>query len=145
MEKEKEVDFRRFPKTDLYHYLIDLLFEYPQNNKRIIEVIKRIIEINHKIRDDKYCRILKLKEWYGLEIFRMIKEVGTMTRAEILKEFFKKTVLTVVIAYLLFTWGKILFLKSSRSGACGYCRRRRGAATFPAGASNTTVSTGFLN
>lgn len=34
-----------------------------------------------------------------------------MTRAEILKEFFKKTVLTVVIAYLLFTWGKILFLK----------------------------------
>jgi len=41
----------------------------------------------------------------------MIKGVGTMTRAEILKEFFKKTVLTVVIAYLLFTWGKILFLK----------------------------------
>lgn len=34
-----------------------------------------------------------------------------MTRAEILKEFFKKTVLTVVIAYLLFTWGKILSLK----------------------------------
>ena len=59
MEKEKEVDFRRFPKTDLYHYLIDLLFEYPQNNERVIEVIKRIIEINHEIRDDKYCRILE--------------------------------------------------------------------------------------
>lgn len=37
-----------------------------------------------------------------------------MTRAEILKEFFKKTVLTVVIAYLLFTWGKILFLKDGQ-------------------------------
>ena len=44
----------------------------------------------------------------------MIKGVGTMTRAEILKEFFKKTVLTVVIAYLLFTWGKILFLKDGQ-------------------------------
>ena len=38
-----------------------------------------------------------------------------MTGAEILKEFFKKTVLTVVIAYLLFTWGKILFLKDGQT------------------------------
>lgn len=34
-----------------------------------------------------------------------------MTRTEIIKDFLKNTVLTVVIAYLLFTWGKILFLK----------------------------------
>ena len=39
-----------------------------------------------------------------------------MTRAEILKEFFKKTVLTVVIAYLLFTWGKRMFLWLTPSG-----------------------------
>ena len=31
-----------------------------------------------------------------------------------LKGIFKKTVLTVVIAYLLFTWGKILFLKDGQ-------------------------------
>ena len=37
-----------------------------------------------------------------------------MTRKEILKDFFKKTVLTVVVAYLLFTWGKILFLKDGQ-------------------------------
>lgn len=33
-----------------------------------------------------------------------------MTRGAILKDFFKNTVLTVGIAYLLFTWGKILFI-----------------------------------
>ena len=37
-----------------------------------------------------------------------------MTRKEILIDFFKKTVLTVVIAYLLFTWGKILFSKDGQ-------------------------------
>lgn len=37
-----------------------------------------------------------------------------MTRKEILIGFFKKTVLTVVIAYLLFTWGKILFSKGDQ-------------------------------
>ena len=37
-----------------------------------------------------------------------------MTRKEILIDFFKKTVLTVVIAYLLFTWGKILFSKGGQ-------------------------------
>lgn len=33
-----------------------------------------------------------------------------MTRGAILKDFFKNTVLTVGIAYLLFAWGKILFI-----------------------------------
>lgn len=37
-----------------------------------------------------------------------------MTRKEIWKDFFKNTVLTVVVAYLLFTWGKILFLKDGQ-------------------------------
>ncbi len=37
-----------------------------------------------------------------------------MTRAEIWKDFFKNTILTVVVAYLLFTWGKILFLKDGQ-------------------------------
>lgn len=38
------------------------------------------------------------------------KGVFSMTRGTIIKDFFKNTVLTVVIAYLLFTWGKILFI-----------------------------------
>lgn len=38
------------------------------------------------------------------------KGVFSMTRGAILKDFFKNTVLTVGIAYLLFAWGKILFL-----------------------------------
>lgn len=37
-----------------------------------------------------------------------------MTRAEIWKDFFKKTVLTVLIAGVLFYWGKILFVKDGQ-------------------------------
>lgn len=38
------------------------------------------------------------------------KEVFSMTRGTIIKDFFKNTVLTVVIACFLFTWGKSLFI-----------------------------------
>ena len=37
-----------------------------------------------------------------------------MTRAEIWKDFFKKTVLTVLITGVLFYWGKILFVKDGQ-------------------------------
>lgn len=37
-----------------------------------------------------------------------------MTRSEILKEFFKKTVLTVLVAVLLFYWGTLLFVKDGK-------------------------------
>lgn len=37
-----------------------------------------------------------------------------MTRAEIWKDFFKKIVLTVLIAGVLFYWGKILFVKDGQ-------------------------------
>lgn len=37
-----------------------------------------------------------------------------MTRAEIWKDFFKKTVLTVLIAGVLFYWGKMLFVKDGQ-------------------------------
>lgn len=38
-----------------------------------------------------------------------------MTRPEIWKDFFKKTVLTVLIASVLFYWGKILFVKDGQT------------------------------
>lgn len=37
-----------------------------------------------------------------------------MTRKEIWKDFFKKTVLTVLIAGVLFYWGEILFVKDGQ-------------------------------
>jgi len=40
--------------------------------------------------------------------------VFAMTRGAILKDFFKKTILTVLIAGVLFYWGKILFAKGGQ-------------------------------
>lgn len=37
-----------------------------------------------------------------------------MTRGAILKDFFKNTVLTVVVTYLLFTFGKMIFIKDGQ-------------------------------
>ena len=75
-----------------------------------------------------------------------------MTRAEILKEFFKKTVLTVVIAYLLFTWGKILFLKDGQieyfyvALFCGipFGIQRMFLWLIPSGRSNISFTIGII-
>lgn len=42
------------------------------------------------------------------------KGVFYMTRGTIIKDFFKNTVLTVVVAYLLFTFGKMTFIKDGQ-------------------------------